>query len=107
MKTCEYNGVLFTLGKNAVENWEIFDKADPDHYFFHLSAFPSGYVYAATDSPTHEHITFASSLCKFGTKYKSLKDIKVDYCTFSNLEKGPTPGMVIFKSKRKVSTVKV
>jgi len=107
MKTQEYEGVLFTLGKNAIENFEILDSANPEHYFFHLSSFSSGYVCAHSDVLTPAHIMFAAEFCKSGTKLRTCKDIKVDYCKFSNLIKGDELGVVIFKSKRKVSTIKV
>lgn len=107
MLTRTKDNVLYTLGETAVENWRILDEADPDHYFFHLSSFPSGYCSVHTDELTPEIIENAALFCKNGTKYRTLKNIYVDYCKYSNLIKGTKPGEAIFKSKRKVQRIKV
>ena len=30
---------LYILGENAQDNWNILDKVEPNHYFFHLTSF--------------------------------------------------------------------
>jgi predicted ribosome quality control (RQC) complex YloA/Tae2 family protein len=107
MKTKQYEGITMVLGQNARENFAILDEAEPDHYFFHLSAFPSGYVLVQSSEMTPALVNIAAEFCKSGSKYKRLRDIKIDYCKFSNLIKGEKMGLVIFRSKRQVSTVKL
>ena len=45
--------------------------------------------------------------CKLNTKYKNLKNIKVDYTLCDNVEKGEFVGELIYKSNRKVLSIKV
>ena len=35
--------ITFRLGKNALENHELIDDADPNDLWFHLDGFPSGH----------------------------------------------------------------
>ena len=107
MKEFVYNDVIFLRGENAIENWSMLDTEDENYYFFHLSSFPSCYVSMRCTEPTEDLFVYGSELCRDGTKYKNLKNLKVDICKFSNLIKGSKPGEVIFKSKRKVSVIKI
>jgi len=55
-------------------------------------------------------IQTAAQLCKNGTKYRTLKNVKVDWCRCDNLEKTDKTdkvGEVIFKSNRKVQQVTI
>jgi predicted ribosome quality control (RQC) complex YloA/Tae2 family protein len=97
---------IYKLGESALENWELIDKAKHNNYFFHLSSFPSGYVILETKTPTLEILMKAALLCKNGTKYRYLKDIKVDYCLCNNVIKSDKLGEVIFISNRKVKQLK-
>ena len=103
------NGVIFRLGQNADENWELLDKASGDDIFFHLSKFPSCYVIMEKKKMdvTLDTYIIGAEFCKSGTKYRTLSNIKVDYCECENLIKGEKTGQVIFKSKRKVKTLMV
>ena len=108
MRVFQYNNFICTLGENAKENWELFDISKENDYFFHLSSFPSGYVILEYNGKlTKEMITTSAILCKTHTKYRTLRDVKVDYCPCNNLEKGDKAGEVVFKSNRKVKQVKV
>lgn len=47
MKIVTYKNVLFYIGKNAQENWDLLDfskKINKKFIWFHLDSFPSGYV---------------------------------------------------------------
>lgn len=108
MKMFEFENCSIILGETAEENWEIFDNSKSEDYFFHLSSFPSGYV-ALKNCQTLKYniILKCAEICKHSTKYKNMKNIKVDYCKFSNLKKGEKKGEVIFLSNRKVKQIKV
>jgi len=99
---------IYKLGESMTENWKLLDEAKQDAYFFHLSSFPSGYVILETKTPTPtlEILRKAALLCKNGTKYRYLKDIKVDYCLCNNVTKSDKVGEVIFISNRKVKQLK-
>ena len=108
MKIFEFEGYTCYLGQTAKDNWMLLDESKEHNLFFHLSSFPSGYVILDyTDSYTHEMIIKAAEICKNGTKYRNLKNLKVDYCRCDNLIKGEKIGIVEFKSNRKVKQVKV
>lgn len=99
---------LYILGENAQDNWNILEKADPNHYFFHLTSFPSPYVILlCEETPSIEEITIAAQLCKGNTKYRNLKNLRVDYCPCSNVTKGDKTGEAVFHSVRKVKNIKI
>jgi predicted ribosome quality control (RQC) complex YloA/Tae2 family protein len=96
------------IGKNAVENWQLLDDSKPEHIFFHLASFPSCYVILKCDSdPGVDIIKECAVLCKENTKYKNLKDVKVDYTTCNNVKKGDKVGEVYYSSNRKVNQIKI
>jgi predicted ribosome quality control (RQC) complex YloA/Tae2 family protein len=99
---------VYILGQNAQDNWDILDKAEGTDYFFHLTSFPSCYViFKCLDIPTNENIIKAAQICKENTKYRNLKNLRVDYCPCSNIKKGENIGEVIFHSLRKVKNIKI
>ena len=107
MKTYVRNGYVIRLGKTAKENWKLLEGASSHHYFFHLSSFPSGYVILEHDfeEVPEKIIIECAEICKAGTKYRNLKNLKVDYCQCSNVMKGDVVGEVIFRSNRKVKVI--
>jgi len=108
MKQFEFDGYICKLGENSKENWELFDNSQENNIFLHLSSFPSGYVILEnTDTFSIDMIYMAAKICKDNTKYKNIRNIKVDYCRCSNLFKGLVIGEVIFHSKRQVKQVKI
>jgi predicted ribosome quality control (RQC) complex YloA/Tae2 family protein len=108
MKELTIGNVKCIVGSNAADNWDILDKSKPYNMFFHLSSFPSCYVILKTDDyPLENEIKEAALTCKNNTKYKNLKDIKVDYTFCKNVEKGSVVGEIVYKSNRKVKQIKV
>ncbi len=108
MKSFEFEGYVCHLGQTSKENWDILDEAKDHHLFFHLASFPSGYVILEyQEKYTPEMLVIAAEICKNGTKYRKLRDLKVDYCSCDNLKKGEKTGEVIFKSKRNVKQIKL
>lgn len=108
MKIFLLDGVTYKLGESAKDNWCLLDNSQNYHMFFHLSAFPSGYVILECEkNPDIKMLTIASEICKNGTKYKNLRNLKIDYCRCDNLEKGDNIGDVLFISNRKVKQLKI
>jgi predicted ribosome quality control (RQC) complex YloA/Tae2 family protein len=98
------------IGSNAKENWELLNLSKSTDVFFHLSSFPSCYVILENETdkyPSEDIIKEASILCKSNTKYKNMRDIKVDYTFCSNVIKGEVVGQVYYKSNRKVLSIKL
>lgn len=113
MKTSSYQDIIFEIGQNAKENWEIFEKnkeINSDYVWFHLNSFPSSYVimkisilelkekYSRTEIDTI--LYYAANLCRENSKYKFLKDLKIVYTILKKLKKGDKEGEVIISGKR-------
>ena len=110
--------ILFEIGENAKENWEIFqkNKEENDKYiWFHLNSFPSGYVIMKTtmEELKNEYsckeldniFYYAAVLTRENSKYTFLKDLKIVYTTLKKLKKGTKEGEVIISGKR--NTIKL
>lgn len=96
------------LGETAKENWDLLDKSKKHNMFFHLSSFPSGYVITDYEGViSNEILIKASKICKDNSKYKNLRNIKIDYCMCGNLIKGNEVGIVYYKSLRVVKQIKL
>jgi predicted ribosome quality control (RQC) complex YloA/Tae2 family protein len=107
MKTVTlYNSVYQCfVGSNAKENWQLLSESVLTDILFHLHSFPSCYVILKNENeafPEMDIIKEAAIICKTNTKYKNLKDIKVDYTFCRNIEKGEKVGELIYKSNKKV-----
>lgn len=107
VKIHEYQDYTIKVGTNAKENWELLESASSHHYFFHLSSFPSGYVILEHDFEEipESVIVACAKICKAGTKYRNLKNLKVDYCQCSNVMKGDVVGEAVFKSNRRLKII--
>ena len=106
MKEIIYNNIKIKVGSNAAENWKILDESTDNNIFLHLKSFPSCYVIIECEEyPSEETITEAAKICKNNTKYKNIKNVKVDYTICKNVVKGGVVGEIFYKSNRKVDTV--
>lgn len=110
MKIITFQQYNFIIGQTKHENWNILELSQKHHIFFHLTSFPSCYVILQYDTENTENITDellekGAHICKNHTKYRNLKNIKIDYCRCDNLEKTENVGEVFFKSNRKVKQI--
>jgi predicted ribosome quality control (RQC) complex YloA/Tae2 family protein len=108
MKSIEIQGILCKIGCNAIENWELLEKSNENNLLFHLTSFPSCYVICESmngDNINLEIIRQCAILCKNNTKYRNLKNIKVDYTTCNNIIKGDKIGEIIYKKNKKVKKI--
>jgi hypothetical protein len=99
----------FLVGKNAINNWEIYKASNQTDTIFHLDKFSSPYVIInipITDL-TKELIYIASILCKSKSKYKTLPNIGVLYTSISNTILGIKEGSFIINSnhKKNITTI--
>ena len=106
MKEYIEDDIVIKVGDNAAENWKLLN-TNPNFIWLHLDSFPSCHVIIESDNPTKDVILVAANLCKSHTKYKNLKNLKVCITNCGNLKKGINMGSVIFKSKKKVSYIKI
>jgi predicted ribosome quality control (RQC) complex YloA/Tae2 family protein len=107
MKVVYENDIKYIIGENAKDNWNLLDMSDESDYFFHLSSFPSCYVIMESqEEPTKNMLEYGAFLCKNSGKYKSVGNLKIDYCKCSNLKKGDKVGEVIYIRPRQVNRIK-
>lgn len=108
MKLFSFDNFVCKLGGTARENWKLLDEAKDTDIFLHLSAFPSGYVIMEYEEELdNAMLVIAAQICKQGTKYRNLYNVKVDYCYCNNLRKGEKTGVVYYQSKNKVKQIKI
>lgn len=108
MKIEIINDLECKIGNNAQENWKLLDDSLPKNLFLHLSSFPSCYViYNCENFPAIDIIKQLAEICKNNTKFKNLKNIKVDYTLCGNVIKGDKVGEIIYKSNRQVKQIKL
>jgi predicted ribosome quality control (RQC) complex YloA/Tae2 family protein len=113
MKTHKYEDIIFEIGENAKDNWEIFERnkeIDSDYVWFHLNSFPSSYVIMKfsilelnenySKSEIDNILYYGGNLCRENSKYKFLKDLKIVYTTLKKLKKGTKEGEVIISGKK-------
>lgn len=88
------------IGKNAKNNFEIIDEADPDDLWFHLSEMSSAHGILSKDHITNENINLTASLIrekksdyKKGGKFYN-KKVKVEYLPIKYIEKTKITGEV-------------
>lgn len=104
MKEIIIDDISFKIGQNAQENWELLN-LDENFTWFHLKSFPSCHVVIEKNDPTQEEIVNGANLCLENTKYRNLKNIKVNYTLLKNIKKADKVGSVYFVSNRKVNTI--
>lgn len=102
----EEKQLIYVVGKNAPNNWEIYDNASKDAYIFHLVDYSSCYV-ICEDLICKDNIKKLALVCKLGTKYKNMKDIKVLYTKKSNTYKGQEVGSFIIRNPKFVNEITV
>ena len=106
MKITTVNSITCKIGQNAKENWLLLDSiSNKNFWFFHLSSFPSCYVILETENLTESSLKLCAEICKINTKYKNLKNIKVDYSQCKNIIKTDKLGEIEYISNRKVKQI--
>lgn len=106
MKTITHNGINIIVGQNAKENWSLLD-TNENYLWFHLRSFPSCFVIIEDEYPDNLTVLAAATICKENTKYRNLKNLKINYTPVKNLKKVGKEGTVQFISNRQVSTISV
>mgnify|MGYP001170289467 CR=1 FL=1 len=104
MKVIIIDDVSFKVGQNAQENWDLLN-LDENYTWFHLKSFPSCHVIIEKEEPDNNEILKGAKLCLENTKYRNLKNIKVNYTKIKNIVKADKVGAVTFKSNRKVNKI--
>ena len=93
--------IEFKIGKNANDNIDIVNAADPNDLWFHISETASCHVIATIPNDIHFNkkqimyiIKQGAILCKQYSKYKSQKKLNIVYTQIKNITLADTPGSV-------------
>jgi predicted ribosome quality control (RQC) complex YloA/Tae2 family protein len=105
MKLIEHLNIVYRIGANAQDNFDIIDQSDPQDIWFHVEGRPSCHVVASVpDSMTkkekHKLIKKGAELCKIYSKYKSEKNLKIVYTKVENITKTETLGSVLLSNEK-------
>jgi len=100
--TCLQNDIQYTIwiGENAMDNWNLIDKADQSDLWFHVDGNPSAHVILRTGNQTNipkQVIQECAMLCKNGSKLKNNRYVKVIYTMIRNVKKAEDVGSVTTK----------
>lgn len=97
---CIKTDIVFRIGQNAAENFDIIDASSQTDLWCHISDAPSCHVVASlSDHPydkkqLHKIAIQGAMLCKQNSKFRSDKNVAVVYCRIADLEKLETVGSV-------------
>jgi len=109
MKVAEYNEIIYYIGENAKDNWDILDnciKINEMYIWFHLNSFPSCYVIMCStieqikETDINNYLYYGAELCKNNSKYRNYSNLKIIYTTLNKLKKTNNVGEVIISGKK-------
>jgi predicted ribosome quality control (RQC) complex YloA/Tae2 family protein len=116
--------IVYKIGKDAQNNFELIDAADNNDLWFHLNNVSSCHVIACLKNIQYtirddelpnfydidfdsldkkekqQIITQGALLCKQFSKLKSLKNVEVIYTKIENIQKTDIPGSVLTKNTK-------
>jgi len=108
MKEIEYEDVVYHLGTNAQDNWNILQNAQQNWIWFHLDNVPSPYVILTASLKElkgskyqknwKNYIINGGVICKENSKYKNNK-MSIIWTEVKNVKKGSQLGEAIIKRK--------
>jgi predicted ribosome quality control (RQC) complex YloA/Tae2 family protein len=103
-----YEKYTIMIGQNKTDNDLLITKfGNTDFIWLHLKAYSSCHVVILDNSPPHNVLLSAATACKENTKYRHLKNLKVSYTKYNNVQKTHILGSVNFKSNRQVHELKL
>jgi len=100
--------IEYKVGTYAEENHNIIDAADPEDFWFHISGCSSCHVICKipeniNDKKILQKIAKQGAvICKANSKYKSYKNVQIDYTKIKNVTKKEIPGRVIITNFKSV-----
>lgn len=99
----------YKVGTYAQENHDIIDAADPEDLWFHISGCSSCHVVCKLpeninlDKKSIQKIAIQGAvICKQNSKYKSYKNVKIDYTKIKYVTKKEIPGSVIIMNSKEI-----
>jgi predicted ribosome quality control (RQC) complex YloA/Tae2 family protein len=103
--------MVYWIGENAQDNWDIIDKADKNDIWFHLADHPSAHVILRTENlpikKISRHILIHCGIqCRLHSKWANIsykQKVKVIYTEIKNVSKADNPGAVYTKKENYLS----
>lgn len=101
--------IIFYIGKNQSENFEVIDKGTNDDLWFHAADISSCHVVCQVpldiDKKGLRYIIITGALlCKNNTnKLKTIKNVNIVYTKIRNVVKTDVPGCVITKDTKVIT----
>jgi predicted ribosome quality control (RQC) complex YloA/Tae2 family protein len=97
--------IEFVVGKNAQENFDIIEEAEPHDIWFHVEGMPSCHVIAkvARDFNKKELAPIIKQgclLCKIQSKYANIQKLPIVYTKVKDVEKLERVGSVALKNEK-------
>jgi len=91
----------YVIGKNAAENTQICQQAQPKDVWFHVKNLPSAHlVYKNINNQTLQNLRKNGTIYRLGlqlknsTKYKKIPELLLIYTYIENITVTSTPGLV-------------
>jgi predicted ribosome quality control (RQC) complex YloA/Tae2 family protein len=99
--------IVFTIGGNAQENFDIIDASNPDDIWFHVDNLPSEHIVATIPEDVNidkkqlgKIVTQGALLCKQYSKYASQKNLPIIYTRIKDILKTEKIGCVIAQNQK-------
>lgn len=100
--------IVYLIGTNAQDNFDVIDASQPDDLWFHVKDMPSCHVVAKIPDDISDRKQILSIakrgaiLCKQHSKYSSVQNLEIIYTAIKNVEKTAIPGSVNTTSTKSV-----
>jgi predicted ribosome quality control (RQC) complex YloA/Tae2 family protein len=100
--------IEYKVGSNAQDNHDIIDAADPEDLWFHISGCASCHVICKIPDTIdnkkilHKIMVQGAVICKANSKYKSYKNVKIDYTKIKYITKREIPGSVTITNAKSI-----
>jgi predicted ribosome quality control (RQC) complex YloA/Tae2 family protein len=100
--------IEYKIGTCAQENHDIIDAADPEDLWFHISGCSSCHVICKIPEKVNNKKILqkiakqGAVICKENSKYKSYKNVKIDYTKIKYVTKKEIPGSVIITNAKSI-----
>jgi predicted ribosome quality control (RQC) complex YloA/Tae2 family protein len=91
--------VLFKIGRNAKDNFDIIDSSNKNDIWFHVDNLPSAHIISSVPENMNKKelkyiVKKGAMLCKEHSKYQNIKDLNIVYTMISNVIKTNIIGTV-------------
>jgi hypothetical protein len=103
--------IEYKIGTSAKENHDIIDAAEPEDIWFHISGCSSCHVICKipdiientnNKKILHKIMVQGAVVCKANSKYKSYKNVKIDYTKIKYVTKREIPGSVTITNAKSI-----